>query len=274
MKPIGLIAGGGQFPLLFARAAAQKGYTVVAAAYSGEACETLKDHVSALQWLHLGQVNRLLKWFRKNGVEQTVMLGTVRKTRIFTDIKPDLKALSLIRAMGHTHDDAVLSAFADLLEKAGITVCPSTFLLPELLTPAGCWTRKKPGRDAEKDIRIGWRIAGEIGRLDIGQCVVVANGTVLAVEGADGTDATILRGGGLSRGGAVVVKRVKPAQDQRFDLPSSGVTTIQTMARAGADVLVLEAKKSLTFDRDTMVRLADDRDIVIVALDPEDPTLS
>ncbi len=270
MKSIGLIAGGGQFPLLFAQKAVAEKIKVHAVAYVNEALPSLADEVTSIQWLHLGQVTKLLKYFRQHKVTRAVMLGTVKKTRIFTDIKPDLKALTFIAAMGHTHDDGLLTAFADLLEKEGITICPSTFLLPDLLSPKGCWTRKKPGRAAQKDIRTGWRIAREIGRLDIGQCVVVANGTVLAVEGADGTDATIRRGGGLSSGGAVVVKLAKPGQDLRFDLPASGVETVRAMAESGADVLVLEAKKSLSFDRTEMIRLADEKRISIVAMGEEE----
>ena len=270
MKSIGLIAGGGQFPLLFAQRAKAKGIPVHAAAYVNEASLSLADHVASIQWVHLGQVTKLLKFFRHNGVTRAVMLGTVKKTRIFTDIKPDLKALAFIATMGHTHDDGIMRAFADLLEKEGVTICPSTLLLPDLISPKGCWTRKKPGRAATKDIETGWHIAGEIGRLDIGQCVVVSNGTVLAVEAADGTDATIRRGASLSTGGAVVVKRSKPLQDLRFDLPSSGVETIQTMVESGADVLVLEAEKSLSFDRQEMIDMANQQGISIVALEDED----
>ncbi|SMC49261.1 hypothetical protein SAMN02746065_10311 [Desulfocicer vacuolatum DSM 3385] len=256
--------------MLFARRAKEKGIAVHAAAYINEASLSLEEHVDSIQWLHLGQVTKLLKFFQRRGVTRAVMLGTVKKTRIFTDIKPDLKALAFIATMGHTHDDGIMRAFADLLGKEGITICPSTMLLPDLISPKGCWTRKKPGRAAKKDIETGWHIAGEIGRLDIGQCVVVSNGTVLAVEAADGTDATIGRGGSLSRGGAVVVKRCKPGQDLRFDLPSSGVRTILAMVKSGVDVLVLEAGKSLSFDRREMIDLADEKGISIVAMGEED----
>ena len=274
---IGLIAGGGQFPLLFAKKARLNGYEVHAAAFVNEASTELGDHVDSIEWLHLGQVGRMLKQFRRQGVTEAVMLGSVRKTRLFTDIKPDLKALAFIARMGaQTHDDSILRAFADLLHKEGITIRPSTFLLPELISPKGCWTKRKPGKAEKKDIGIGWRMAREIGRLDIGQCLVVRNGTVLAVEAADGTDATIARGGALGKGGApgkggtVVVKLCKPEQDQRFDLPSSGVETISNMHAAGVSVLVLEAGKSLSFDREEMIGLADELGITIVAMEEGD----
>ncbi|MFO7748669.1 MAG: UDP-2,3-diacylglucosamine diphosphatase LpxI [Desulfobacteraceae bacterium] len=269
-KTIGLIAGGGQFPLLFAQAAGKRGIQVHAAAYVNEAEKELEHHVASIQWLYLGQVGRLLSFFRKREISQAVMMGSVKKTRLFTDIRPDLKAMAFIAKMGNTHDDSVLTAFANLLEGEGIVIRPSTWLLPELVSPKGCWTARKPGSGEKKDIRTGWRMAREIGRLDIGQCVVVSNGTVLAVEAADGTDATIRRGAALSKRGAVVVKRSKPGQDLRFDLPSSGVDTIETMHQSGASLLVLEAGKCLAFDRAEMVALADRYKISILAMDDDD----
>ncbi|MGD9731697.1 MAG: LpxI family protein [Desulfamplus sp.] len=270
MKSIGLIAGGGQFPILFAKKAAEKGYKVCAAAYINEASRELEKYVDAIEWLHLGQVGKLLKFLRKYDVKQAVMMGSVKKTKIFTDIKPDFKAIAFIATKKHTHDDSILSSFADLLEKEGVSVVPSTFLLPDLISPKGCWTRKKPDNAELKDIRIGWRTAKEIGRLDIGQCVVISNGTILAVEGADGTDETIKRGASIAGKGAVVVKLSKPNQDIRFDLPSSGAETIRVMAQHHASVLVLEAGRSISFDRELMVALADTHKISIVAMDDDD----
>jgi DUF1009 family protein len=202
------------------------------------------------------------------------MLGTIRKTRLFTDVKPDIKALALVAGMRHTHDDGLLRAFAGLLEKEGIHVRASTFLLPELLAPAGIWTRRKPTRDERKDMALGWRIAKEIGRLDIGQCIVVGGGSVLAVEAIDGTDAPIARGGELARGAAVVVKVCKPEQDTRFDIPAIGATTIATMQTAGARALAVEAGRAVAFDRAEMVAAANEYGIAIVALTGiDDPLL-
>ena len=265
VKRIGLIAGGGQFPSLFSKKAARKGYRVFAAGFNGETDPDLSADVEQLEMLYLGQVNRLIKYFKKNSVTEAVMLGSIRKVNIFKDIRPDLKALSFIAKNVRTHDDQVLTAFADLLLKEGIAIRPSTFLLPELISPEGCWTKRKPDKAEAKDIRQGWEIAKQIGQLDIGQCVVISNGTVLAVEAIDGTDETILRGGQLSHSnGAVVVKLSKPNQDLRFDLPSSGCRTIETMHEAGATVLVLEAQRSLAFDREQMIELADRHNISIL----------
>jgi len=191
---IGLIAGGGQFPLIFSKSAKKKGFTIFAAAYIHEADPRLKEYVDEIEWVHLGQVKRLIRYFKLNHISEAVMIGTIQKTRMFSDVKPDTKAISLILGMKHTHDDGVLRAFAGALEKEGIKIRASTFLLPELLAPPGCWTKRKPNRSEISDIELGWRCAKEIGRLDIGQCVVVGGGSILAVEAIDGTDETIKRG--------------------------------------------------------------------------------
>lgn len=264
---IGLIAGGGQFPLLFAKAARAHGWEVYAAAFVNEAADELAGLVDGIEWLHLGQLRRLIKFFKRHDVRQTVMMGAIRKTRIFTDVRPDTKAIALVVGMRDTHDDRLLRAFAGALEKDGILVRASTFLLPELLAVEGCWTRRKPSRSDRTDIELGWRIAKAVGQLDIGQCVVVEGGSVLAVEAIDGTDATIARGGRLGSGGAVVVKVCKPDQDERFDVPAVGAQTIETMHAAGVRVLVVEAGKAVVFDRTEMVALADRHGITIVALD-------
>ena len=262
---IGLIAGGGQFPLIFAKRAREKGLQVYAVAYVSEADPQLEKYVAAIEWLHLGQLRRLLKFFKRHGVAQTVMMGTIRKTRMFTDVKPDTKAIAMIAGMRDTHDDKLLRAFAKTLEKDGVVVQASTFLLPELLAPEGCWTRRKPTRAERADMEVGWTLAKAIGRLDIGQCIVMEGGSVLAVEAIDGTDATILRGGQLGAGSAVVIKVCKPDQDERFDVPAIGVQTIETMHTAGARTLVIEAGKAVVFDREKMVSRADEYGMTIVA---------
>ena len=265
-RRIGLIAGNGQFPRIIARAAAEKGYAVYAAAFTGEAEPALEPLVAGIEWMHPGQIKRLLKFFKKNGVSQAVMVGGIRKTRLFRDIKPDTKALALIAGLATTHDDGALRAFADLMEREGVEILASTFLLPELLAAEGVWTRKRPNRAQKSDMAMGLRLAREIGRLDIGQTVVVGSGSVLAVEAVEGTDETIRRGGALSGDdGAMVVKVFKPGQDMRFDVPAIGIQTIRTMVEAGVRMLVIEAGGAVVFDREEMVRLADENGIVIVA---------
>lgn len=264
---IGLIAGGGQFPGLFAQKATKSGYDVHAVGFHSETDPGLVGHVSQLKLIYLGQVSKLIKYFKEHGIKEAVMLGSIKKANIFKDIRPDFRALSFIAKNLKTHDDAVLTSFADLLANEGISIKPSTFLLPELISPQGCWTKRVPDKAEMKDISQGLKLAREIGRLDIGQCVVISNGTVLAVEAIDGTDSTIRRGGKLSENnGAVVVKMSKPSQDLRFDLPSSGADTIETMHNSGATILVLEAGKSLAFDRERMISLANNYNICICAM--------
>lgn len=267
---IGLIAGSGQFPLLFSRAAREKGWQIFSAAYVDEADPLLSEYSESMQWLHVGQINKLISFFRRHDITQAVMMGAIRKTRMFTNVRPDWRALALIAGMRHTHDDALLRGFADLLEKEGIQIMPSTMLLPDLLAPPGVWTRRKPNRTETRDIRIGWNIAKEIGRLDIGQCVIIQNGSILAVEAIDGTDATIERGGRLGAGQSVVIKVCKPHQDLRFDVPAVGLQTIETMYAAKVGVLAIEAGKAVVFDRQAMVERADNCKIAIVAMSDEE----
>jgi hypothetical protein len=264
---IGLIAGSGQFPIIFCERASKQGFEIYAVAFKDEADPSLADHVKKMVWLPVGQLSKLVSFFRSHQIDAVVMMGAIRKTRLFKNLRPDIKALSLIAGMRHTHDDGILRAFADFLGKNGIHVKASTFLLPELLAEPGCWTRRKPSRVEKADIQMGWRLAKEIGRLDIGQCVVVGGGSVLAVEAIDGTDATIRRGGELGQGNAVVIKVCKPIQDERFDVPAVGVQTIESMRDADARLLVLEAGKAVVFDKQAMITVADAAGISIVAIE-------
>lgn len=263
---IGLIAGSGQFPIIFSKAAKAKGFCVYAIAHKNETDPGLKDYVDSLEWVYIGQIKRIIKFFKRNNVSQAALAGAITKTKMFSDVRPDTKAISLIAGMRHTHDDGILRGFAGILEKEGIQIKSSTFLIPELLAEPGCWTKRKPSWSEKKDVELGWKLAKEIGRLDIGQCVVVGGGSVLAVEAIDGTDATIMRGGKLGKGTAVVVKVCKPHQDTRFDIPAVGAQTIRTMHEAGAAVLGIEAGKAVVFDKKEMIELADAFGIAIVAV--------
>ncbi len=271
---IGIIAGSGQFPLLFIEAARKAGRTVFVVAHKGETSSEVAEAADQVCWVKLGQLGRVISFFRANRVAEAVFLGPITKTRIFRDIMPDLKALSLWNSIDRKHDDAILRAVAGALEKEGIAIRESTLYLQHLLFPRGVLTRRKPNREQWADIEFGWRNARAIGALDIGQCVVVRNQTVLAVEAIEGTDATIRRGGELAREQAVVVKVRKPGQDFRFDLPATGVTTISTLRSVKGAVLAVEAGQSLLFDRDAMVREADAGGIAVVGIvEGEDGTL-
>jgi UDP-2,3-diacylglucosamine hydrolase len=270
-KRIGLIAGGGPFPVLFSQKARENGYEVHAIGFHNETDRLLADHVSAMETIYMGQVGRLIDFFKNREITSAVMVGAIKKPTSVINIRPDIRALAMYARMRkNTHDDRVLRTFADILEKEGIMIHASTFLLPELLAEKGCWTRRKPTRQEKSDIRLGWKMAKEIGRLDIGQCVVVGNGMVLAVEAIDGTDSTIQRGGSLSGGAsAVLVTVCNPTQDLRFDIPAIGAQTISTMHASGVRVLAMEAGRSVVFDKDRMISDADGFNITIIALTDE-----
>lgn len=267
MERIGLIAGSGQFPAIFSKAARKRGLQVYAVAHVGETDPRLETLVEEITWLKIGQLKQLIAFFKENGVSDAVMAGAITKTKMFSGVRPDLRALKVLVTMDHTLDDGLLRAFASEIEKEGITIIPSTFLLPELLAKKGCWTRRRPTKSEMADVHFGWRIVKEIGRLDIGQSVVVRGGSVMAVEAIDGTDATISRGGKLGKEKTVVVKASKPNQDMRFDVPAVGLETIQAMSDVGASVLAVEAGKTVVFDKEEAVALADRNGIAIIGIE-------
>lgn len=268
-KVVGLIAGGGQFPLLVARAAKRRGFHVVAVAHQGETEPALSERVDEIDWIRLGQLGRLIKSFKRRGVTKTLMAGTITKRRMFENVRPDLRGLAVMSRLAIFHDDGILRSLAAELAQEGIEIISSTLFLPELLAPPGCLTRRKPTKSETGDIEFGWRVAKTLGGLDIGQCVVVRDRTVLALEAIDGTDATILRGGTLAKEKAVVVKVSKPSQDLRFDVPTVGLETVKLMSRVKACVLAVEAGKTLIFDKPEMIAYADQVRISVVSA--EDP---
>jgi UDP-2,3-diacylglucosamine hydrolase len=268
---IGLIAGKGQFPLLFARAAREHGVTVIAAAHRGETDPELASLVSECHWVYVGQLGKIIRIFKTAGVSRAVMAGGISRGRLFREFRPDLRALSVIRRAGAGKDDRLLRAVAAELEREGITVAPSTLFMEELLAAPGRLSRRSPSDDELADIRLGAKVARELGRLDLGQCVVVRRQVVVALEAVEGTDAAIRRGGALAGPGAVVVKLSKPAQDLRFDVPAVGLDTIATMAEVQAAVLAVDAGRTLIFDRAGMLAAADRAGIAVWGLTEEAP---
>jgi len=264
---IGLIAGGGRFPLIAADAARNRGLHVVAVAHVGETDPALSEKVDEMVWIRLGQLGHLMKVLKTKGASKTLFAGTIAKKKMFENIRPDLKGLAVMSKLAVFHDDNILRAVAAELSKEGIEIVPSTLYLPELVATPGCLTRRKPSRSEQEDIRFGWQVAKELGRLDIGQCVVVRRKTVLALEAIEGTNEAILRGGSLGREKSVVVKVSKPQQDLRFDVPAVGAETIRTMVRVKASVLAVEAGKTLIFDKKQMIKYADESGVSIVALE-------
>jgi DUF1009 family protein len=262
---IGIIAGGGKFPLLIADAARRRGLKVIAVAHKGETTPELANRVDEITWIGLGQFGHLLDAFKSREVSHVLMAGAISKANMFGNLRPDLKGLAVVGKLLILHDDDILRAVARELEREGITVVSSTTYLPELLAAPGCLTKRRPSKEETEDIEFGWMVAKQLGDLDIGHCVVVRRRTVLAVEAIEGTDKTIARGGELAKEGAVVVKVSKPNQDLRFDLPAVGLNTIEVMSGVKASVLAIEAGKTLIFDREEMIGLANKKGIAVVS---------
>ncbi|HET9574845.1 MAG TPA: UDP-2,3-diacylglucosamine diphosphatase LpxI [Nitrospira sp.] len=263
---LGLIAGNGRFPIIFADNARKLGYHVSAVAHEGETDPELANHVDRIHWIKIGQLNKLINAFKDDQVHQAVMLGGIKKTHVFTTLRPDFRTLALATRLALWKDDDILRELAKELEKEGITICESTFGLEGILAEEGALTTRKPSAKEWEDIRYGWEVAHDIGRLDIGQCVVVKDRVVVAVEAVEGTDEAIKRGGQLAKDGAVVVKRCKPQQDLRFDLPAVGPRTIDIMASVKASVLAVEAGRTILLDRDLMLEKAKAARIAVVGL--------
>ncbi len=266
MQKIGLIAGNGTFPIAFARAAKEKGLQVVAVAHEGETLPELAQWVDAIFWVKVGQLGKLISIFKEQGVKDVLMAGGIKKTRLFGGGIPDLRAVAMFAKMIHKKDDSILRAVAKELESEGITVRESTLYLENIVATPGIMTKRKPSKEERQDIDFGWQMAKEIGKLDIGQTVVVKDQAILAVEAIEGTDEAIRRGGQLCGQGAVVVKVCKPNQDLRFDLPAVGTQTIKTMEQVKASCLAVEAGKTIIIDREAVVRDADKAGIAIVAM--------
>jgi len=265
MEPLGLIAGNGQFPLLFARAARVHRRPLVAVAHRGETEPELAAWVDTIEWIEVGELGRMLEVFRTHAVRQAVMAGGIRKQALLEHFAPDARGLEFLAKLESFGDDAILRALARELEGEGIAVLPSTLFLEALLTPCGVLTARAPSEAEWADIRLGLRVAKALGEWDIGQTVVVRGGVVVAVEAIEGTDATIARSAG--RGG-VVVKVSKPQQDLRFDVPAVGPRTVESCRTAGVAVLALEAGKTLLLEREAFLASADAAGLAVVGVEP------
>lgn len=266
MERVGLIAGNGRFPLLMAARARELGLGVVAVAHRGETAPELADLVEAIFWVEVGQLDRIITILKTEQIRRVVLVGGVKKVRLFSGARPDMRMLRLLARVGIPEDDAVLRAVTEELEREGLEVQPLTVFLAALLASAGLLVGPPLSPEEEADVVFGWERAKAVGALEIGQCVVVKRGVVLAVEAVEGTDEAIRRGGALASGGAVVVKVIKPHQDERLDLPTVGPGTLKTMASVGARVLAVEAGKTLLLDRDQLLAMAAEAGISILGV--------
>ena len=265
LQTLGIIAGNGVYPLLLADAARKAGVEkVIAAAFTDETDPELEHRVHRIEWMRVGQLNRLLKFFNQNEVHHAIMAGQIAPKNLF-DLRPDLKALLLLRKLKQRNAEAIFAAIADELSSVNVDLLPATTFLEDCLASVGLIVGPKLSGREEEDVDLGWKVAKEIARLDVGQTVIVKNGTVVAVEAFEGTNDAIKRGGALAREGAVMVKVAKPNQDMRFDVPVIGVETLGVAAEAKLRVIAVETGKTLLLERDAIAKLADRSKISIVA---------
>jgi DUF1009 family protein len=278
---LGLIAGNGRFPFLLLEAARAQGLDVVVAAIKEETDEEIDQRAAAdpgvtVFWLSLGELSRLIETFQKANVVRAVMAGQVRHKQIFSSIRPDWRLAKLLLNLDTRSTDMLIGAVAKVLADEGIELISSTAFLEPLLAAEGVLTRRGPDEGERRNIEYGLQVARAVAGFDIGQTVVVAAQACVAVEAMEGTDAAIERAGALMRslGGdastlerrLTVVKVAKPNQDMRFDVPVIGKATVDTMIRAGAACLAVEAGRTLLFDRDSLLELANEKNIAIVGV--------
>ena len=267
MERIGLLAGAGKLPAMFANAAIELGYEVYAVALLDETDETLKDVATNYKKISIGQLDALIRHLKENDVVSVTMLGKVTKELLFNNkVQPDAAMTRLIMALPNRNDDTVMLAFINELQNAGMKAMDQTELIKKLMPPKGSITKSEPTESEKADIEFGFKVAKELGRLDIGQTVVVKNLAVMALEAIEGTDECILRGGELAKGDAVVVKVAKPKQDNRFDVPTVGLKTIESMIKAKAKVLAIEAGETLLVEKEKVAHLAEANGITITAV--------
>lgn len=260
----GLIAGNGQFPFLVVEGARAQGVELAVVAIKEETDPRINEVVNDVTWVGIGQLGKMIGTFNGRGVTKVIMAGQVKHVQIFSSAMPDMRMVKMLWNLPRRNTDALIGGVADELAKEGIELIDSTFFIKDQLAPEGVLTKRKP-TDIERDnVEYGLHIADEIARLDLGQTIVVRAKAVVAIEAMEGTDATIERAGSLAKGKLTVVKVAKPAQDMRFDVPVVGVPTVKTMIEAGATCLSVTAGKTLVFDREEMVQLAEANKICIV----------
>ena len=263
MKKIGLIAGNRRFPFYFAEEAAKKGYEVVSVFIKEETEKELEKKVSRFIWVSPGELGKLIRYFKDEGITEAVLAGQVKHRRLY-QIRPDLRAVKLLLSLKNKKADSLLGALTIELEKEGIRILPSTLFLENLLAEEKSYTGKL-SREEEADVEFGFETALELGRLDVGQTVAVKGGAVVAVEAMEGTDSCIRRAGEITKD-FCIVKTAKPKQDLRFDVPVIGRSTLAVIKESGGKTLALEAGKVLFFDREESIAFARKNRINIVGV--------
>jgi len=272
--PIGLLAGSGRFPILFAEAARRQGLKVACVGIRFEASESLRDLCDSFEVVGVSKLGGMIRSFRRQGARRVVMAGKVTKSVMYTPgrllrLWPDYRmARFWLHSLADKRDDSILLGVIAEFERDGMIFASALDYCPELLVTQGVLTRRRPSAAEMKDVEFGWMLAKEMGRLDVGQSVAIKECAAVAVEAIEGTDRCIERAGQLCRaGGWTLVKVAKPRQDMRFDVPTIGLTTIDNLHKAGARVLAIEANRTIVIDQPDVVALADRYGMTIVALD-------
>ncbi|OIO37104.1 MAG: hypothetical protein AUJ75_04795 [Candidatus Omnitrophica bacterium CG1_02_49_10] len=267
MKKLAIIAGSGEYPIIFARSAKEKVKEVIAIAVEGQAAAELEKEVDRIYWVGPGELKKLAAIFLKERVRDVALVGKISKDILYKgSLKLDEEAKKLLEGTSDRRGDSILKSFADKLESFGINVIDATTFVSEYIAKEGIFTERKPDEKERQDIDFGISIARRMASLSIGQTIVVKNKDILAVEAVEGTDEAIRRGGRLGGKGIVVVKMSRPDQDMRFDIPVIGTGTINTIAEAGGSVLAIEKDRTLFFERDPAIDIAEKNGISIVAV--------
>jgi DUF1009 family protein len=279
LKGWGLIAGNGRFPFLVLEGARSQGIEMAVIALKEEASPELEKIAKRLHWVSLGELSKTIELLQQEGVTQAVMAGQVKHNKIFSAIRPDWKLAKLLFSLPRKNTDALIGAVARVLEDEGIRLVDSTIFLKPLVPEPGILTRRAPSPHEAEDIVYGIGVARQIAGMDIGQTVVISDRACVAVEAMEGTDETIARAARITGGKPLVVVKVsKPGQDMRFDVPVIGLPTIEQMKTAGATALAMDAGRTLLFDREKLIEMADASGIAIEAIavaattEPKDAT--
>lgn len=260
----GLIAGNGKFPFLVAAGARAMGVELAVVAIKEETDPAIESEVAELAWVGIGQLGKMIAFFKKHGVTKAVMAGQVKHVQIFSAAIPDMRMVKMLWKLPRRNTDALIGGVAAEMAKDGIELIDSTYFVQEHLAASGVLTKRAPNDMEKQNIEYGLHVADEIARLDLGQTIVVRGKACVAVEAMEGTDAVIKRAGELAKGKLTVVKVAKPDQDMRFDVPVIGLPTIETMIAAGAECISITAAKTLIFDREATIDLANRNKICII----------
>lgn len=264
---LGLIAGEGIFPVLVADSARADGHEVFAAAIKEEAWPSIEEHVDRAEWISLGELTKLIKYFQREGVTEAVMAGRVKHTRIYSAIRPDWRLLKLLKALPRQNTNSLIGAVADVLAAEGIHLRDSTEFLRPHMAPSGSFGARRPTKDELADAEYGLDVARVLAGFDVGQSVVICERACVAVEAMEGTDACILRAAEhANKRKLTVVKVARPKQDPRWDVPVVGAQTIEKMREAGATCLALEAAKVLLLERDAVIEAARQAQVALVGV--------